>query len=235
MSQSKGKIAVGYARVSTGEQVEGISLAAQRTKIRQYAKLHGLRLLAIVEDRGRSGKDLDRPGIRRVFEMIESGRVDAIIVAKLDRATRAGVGALDDLLRRLAKREVRLVSIAESLDTGSASGLFFVRLLALVAQWERETIAERTRDALAELRRQGRRFTRRPPIGFRLKGSRFVRDPKEEATIRMAISLRRRRISIRRIGELLAVQGMTTRSGSPYGKSGVVRLLAAADRQRSAA
>jgi len=235
MKRLKTKTAVGYVRVSTGDQVEGISLAAQRTKIRQYARLHGLRLLEIVSDDGKSAKTFDRVGIQRLFRMLDEEEVSVVIVAKLDRATRGGAGALDDFLGRLKRRSVELVSIAENLDTGSASGLLFARLLALIAQWEREIISERTRDALDELRRQGKRISKVPPLGFRFVRGRVVKDDRETKVIREAMRLRRRQVSIRKIGERLAARGMRTRVGTPYGISGVQRLLAAAQDRKKVA
>jgi DNA invertase Pin-like site-specific DNA recombinase len=224
----KPKVAVGYVRVSTGDQVEGISLAAQRTKIRQYAKLHGLRLLEIVSDDGKSAKTFERAGLQKLFHLIDSSDIDFLIVAKLDRATRGGAGALDYFLGRLKKRGVELVSIAENLDTGSASGLLFARLLALIAQWEREIISERTRDALEELRLQGKRRSRRAPLGYRFLRGRVVQDPREIKTIREATRLYRSRShSMQRVGEILESRGLRTREGLPYGVSGVQRLIAA--------
>lgn len=235
MKSPKTRTAVGYVRVSTGDQVDGMSLAAQRTKIRQYARLHGLRLLEIVADNGKSAKTFDRVGIQRLLRMLDETEVGTVIVARLDRATRGGAGALDDFLGRLKKRDVELVSIAENLDTGSASGLLFARLLALIAQWEREIISERTRDALDELRRQGKKISSIPPLGFRFVRGRVVKDDREAKVIREAKRLRRRQVSIRQIGERLAARGMRTRSGTPYGISGVQRLLAASDDRREVA
>jgi hypothetical protein len=74
-----------------------------------------------------------------------------VIIAKLDRLTRS-VKDLSELLERFQRRGVALVSVAESLDTGSAAGR-----LAAVSQWEREAIGERTRDALQHMRANGER------------------------------------------------------------------------------
>jgi DNA invertase Pin-like site-specific DNA recombinase len=83
----------------------------------------------------------------RLLELVRAG-ADLVIIAKLDRLTRS-VRDLADLLKLLLKHGVSLVSVAESLDTGSASGRLVLNIMRAVSQWEREAIGERTRDALA--------------------------------------------------------------------------------------
>ena len=89
----------------------------------------------------------------------EGGRRDrryVVFVAKLDRLTRS-VKDLCGLLELFEKRKVALISVAESLDTGSAAGRLVITIMGAVSQWEREAIGERTRDALRHKRGQGRR------------------------------------------------------------------------------
>jgi site-specific DNA recombinase len=87
---------------------------------------------------------------------VDAGKVKAVIVAKLDRLTRS-VKDLCELLERFERKGVALVSVAESLDTGSAAGRLVLNIMAAVSQWEREAIGERTRDALGHMRSQGQR------------------------------------------------------------------------------
>lgn len=222
------KKAIGYVRVSTEEQAEeGVSLRGQVEKIRQYAALHDLDLVEVVEDAGKSAKDLRRPGMERMLEKVRKGEVDAVIVAKLDRATRS-VRDLQDLLEVFKKKGVEFASVAERLDTSSASGRFFVGMLGLVAQWERETISERTRDGLAKIRSEGRRVSGQAPRGFRFKGDRVVVDPAEKRLAGEAAALRKTGLSIRKIAETLNGMGRKTRNGGRIYPSGVERLLRAA-------
>ena len=151
---------VAYLRVSTtGQAEDGVSLATQRAKVDAYANLYDLTIVAVVEDAGESGKNLDRPGLRRVLEMLDAGEADAVLVAKLDRLTRS-VRDLGTLLDRYfgADGGPRLMSVAEQFDTRTASGRMVLNVLASIYQWERETIAARTRDALAQLRDEGVRM-----------------------------------------------------------------------------
>src|SRR5580700_2884003 len=97
-----------------------------------------------------------RPGMTKLLTMVEGREVDAVIIAKLDRLTRS-VKDLCSLLDLFEKRKVALVSVAESLDTGSAAGRLVITIMGAVSQWEREAIGERTRDALRHKRSQGER------------------------------------------------------------------------------
>ena len=150
-------IAVGYVRVSTERQADqGVSLEAQEAKIRAMATVQGVTLTEVIVDGGESAKSLKRPGLQRLLAMVETGKVQAVIVAKLDRMTRS-VKDLCGLLELFEKRKVALVSVAESLDTGSAAGRLVITIMGAVSQWEREAIGERTRDALQHKRSNGER------------------------------------------------------------------------------
>jgi site-specific DNA recombinase len=149
--------AIGYARVSTDKQADGgVSLEAQQEKIRAMAVVQGAELLDVIVDAGQSAKSLDRPGMERLRALVEARRVDAVIIAKLDRLTRS-VKDLALLLERLQRRGVALVSVAESLDTNTAAGRLVLNIMMSVSQWEREAIGERTRDAMAHMKATGRR------------------------------------------------------------------------------
>jgi site-specific DNA recombinase len=79
------KTAIGYVRVSTQEQVtEGVSLDAQRDRLRTYCRFHAIKLIDIKADEGISGGTLERPGLQAALEMIRRGRANTLIVVKLD-------------------------------------------------------------------------------------------------------------------------------------------------------
>ena len=158
---------IGYARVSTDKQADrGVSLEAQAEKIRAMAVVHNAELIDIIVDGGESAKSLNRPGMARLLALVDAGEVKAVIIAKLDRLTRS-VKDLCTLLERFERRGVALVSVAESLDTGSAAGRLVLNIMTAVSQWEREAIGERTRDVLRHKRSQGERVGN-IAYGFRL-------------------------------------------------------------------
>ena len=121
---------VGYVRVSTDKQADqGVSLDAQAEKIRAMAVVHGADLVDIIVDGGESAKSLKRPGMAKLLAMVDAGKVQTVIIAKLDRLTRS-VRDLCELLERFERRGVALVSVAESLDTGSAAGRLVLNIMA---------------------------------------------------------------------------------------------------------
>jgi site-specific DNA recombinase len=217
--------AIGYVRVSTDKQSEkGISLDAQTEKIRAMAVVHGAELMEVVQDGGESAKSLNRPGIQRVLGMIERREVQAVIIAKLDRLTRS-VKDLCELLELFERRGVALISVAESLDTGSAAGRLVMNIMAAVSQWEREAIGERTRDALQHKRGQGERVGN-IAFGYRLApdGKHVELDPGEQTVLTDIRELRDSGVSLRRIAITLNERSLTTRRGTSWRLEHVARI-----------
>jgi len=200
--------AIGYARVSTDKQADrGVSLEAQTEKIRAMAVVHNAELVDIIVDGGESAKSLNRPGMERLLALVDSGAVEAVIVAKLDRLTRS-VKDLCTLLERFERREVTLISVAESLDTGSAAGRLVLNIMTAVSQWEREAIGERTRDAMSH-KRSLRERVGNIAFGYRLSsdGVHVEPEPTEQATIAAVAELRSNGMSLRRIAKDLNRRG----------------------------
>jgi DNA invertase Pin-like site-specific DNA recombinase len=146
---------IGYIRVSTEEQAShGVSLAAQEAKLHQYADLYELELAEVFVDAGMSAKSLHRPGIQQALAALESGSAEGILIAKLDRLCRS-VGDWGTLIERYFGKKYALLSVADQIDTRSASGRLGLNILMSVNQWEREAIAERTSAALQDKKSQG--------------------------------------------------------------------------------
>src|ERR1017187_10377729 len=168
-TQLNGLKAVGYTRVSTDKQADkGVSLDAQLEKIRAMAVVQGAEVLEVICDAGESAKTLDRPGMARLRAMVDAGTVQVVIIAKLDRLTRS-VKDLAELLERFNKKGVSLVSVAESLDTGSAAGRLVLNIMTAVSQWEREAIGERTATAIQHKKAHHRVYNH-VPYGFTREG-----------------------------------------------------------------
>src|SRR6516162_10079816 len=149
--------AIGYVRVSTEQQADfGVSLEAQSEKVRAMAVVHGAQLAEVIVDAGESAKSLNRPGMALLLSLVDAGAVPSVIIAKLDRLTRS-VKDLAELLERFNRSGVSLVSVAESLDTGTAAGRLVLNIMTAVSQWEREASGERTRDAMHHKRANGER------------------------------------------------------------------------------
>jgi len=177
--------AVGYIRVSTIHQAsDGLSLDAQKGKLRGYAKLHDLRLVGLHTDAGVSAKTLDRPGLSKALAALDADEADALLVYKLDRLTRS-VRDLGTLIDRYFgdKAGKSLMSVQDAIDTGTAGGRMVLNVLTSIAQWEREAIAERTRAVLEMKRANGEYTGGKIPYGYRKvvrKGVAFLEvEPRE--------------------------------------------------------
>src|SRR6266849_3228683 len=209
--------AIGYVRVSTEKQADfGVSLEAQTEKVRAMAVVHGADLVDVLIDAGESAKSLHRPGMARLLALVDAGAVETVIIAKLDRLTRS-VADLAELLKRLERRGVSLVSVADSLDTRSAAGRLVLNIMVSVSQWEREAIGERTRDAMRHKRAKGERVGT-VPFGSRLAadGVKLVADDLEQDLLSRIRDLKAEGLSTRHIAAELNRGGFTTRRGTAW-------------------
>src|SRR5215470_13549372 len=208
--------AIGYVRVSTDKQADhGVSLEAQEAKIRAMAVVQGAEAIELIVDGGESAKNLNRPGMERLLALVDQRKVQTVIIAKLDRLTRS-VKDLAELLERFQRRGVALVSVAESLDTGSAAGRLVINIMTAVSQWEREAIGERTRDAMNHKRSNGERVGN-IAYGFRLSADRkqLEPDPAEQTILGRIRELKGLGLTTRQIADLLNREGFSTRRGTP--------------------
>lgn len=207
---------IGYVRVSTEEQASnGQSLDAQRAKLDAYAKLYDLELVAVVEDAGQSGKTLNRPGLQTVLAALRRGDVDGVVIAKLDRLTRSVAdwqALIDEFFGERSGRQ--LFSVSDSIDTRTAAGRLVLNVLLSVAQWERETIGERTRDALQHRIRNGQRCGKvRYGYDLAADGKTLVENPAEQETIRTVRQWRDSGRPLRQIAAELTARGVPTKEG----------------------
>jgi DNA invertase Pin-like site-specific DNA recombinase len=154
---------VGYLRVSTEEQAQlGYGLDAQEIELERAAEFHRWQLVELVRDEGASGKDLDRPGLKHALQLIADGHADGIAIAKLDRLSRSVVD-FGALLEWLEEAGATLAALDLNVDTGTPAGRMVAHVLMAVAEWERRTIAARTKAGLAAKRAKGE-STGRPAV-----------------------------------------------------------------------
>lgn len=160
-------LTVAYCRVSTEEQAaEGFSIEGQAEKLRAYAELHDLGPVTVIEDPGRSGKNLERPGFQQLLSMVEAGHVGHVLVWRLDRLSR-DLGDLILLADQFGAAGVGLHSFSERLDLSSATGRMFYNILGTFAQFYREQLAENVRMGMAQAAREGK-WVNRPKTGYDL-------------------------------------------------------------------
>ena len=200
-------LTVAYCRVSTEEQAaEGFSIDGQADKLRVYAELHDLGDVTVIADPGRSGKDLDRPGLQQVLAMIDQGHVSNVLTWRLDRLSR-NLGDLIMLADRFGQAGVALHSFTEKIDLSSATGRMFYNILGSFAQFYREQLAENVRMGMQQAVRQGK-WVNRPKTGYDLVGGELV--PNDMATVvRRIFTMRGEGVSQGRIAEATGVKYST--------------------------
>lgn len=200
-------LTVAYCRVSTEEQAaEGYSIEGQAEKLRDYARLHDLGEVTVVADPGRSGKDMDRPGLQQLLEMVERGHVGTVLVWRLDRLSR-NLGDLVLLADTFGQSEVALHSFTEKLDLSSATGRMFYNILGSFAQFYREQLGENVRLGLQQAVKQGK-WPNRLKLGYSRLDGRVV--PNEDApVVRRIFKLRAEGRSYRAIEQATGVKYST--------------------------
>ena len=153
----KEKIITGiYIRVSTEEQArDGFSIHAQREKLTKYAEANDWHVFDFYIDNGISGKNLNkRPEITRLLQDIQDGKVNNVLIYKLDRLTRS-VKDLIYLIDFFEKNKCTFNSQTEKIDTSNAVGRMFVKIIGIFAEFERENLAERVSFGYEQKTREG--------------------------------------------------------------------------------
>mgnify|MGYP003373911601 CR=1 FL=1 len=215
--------AIGYIRVSTeGQAQDGVSLDAQRAKIEAWCLLNDYQLSAVHVDAGISGKNCNRPGLQDALADCRKG--SALVVYSLSRLSRS-VRDTMDIGDKLAKVGADLVSLSEKIDTTSASGKMIFRLLAVMNEFERDQISERTKSALQHKKAKGERVGS-VAYGHRLDsdGVTLVEDEDEQLVIAAVHGYRDAGLSLRTIVTRLDEQGYRSRSGNPFQLTQVARI-----------
>lgn len=149
MENEEKKIAGIYIRVSTEDQArEGFSLAEQEEKLRQLCKYKDFEIYKIYKDAGISAKDMkNRPAFQQMLEDMKAGKLNYIVAYKLDRVTRS-VRDLEVLISTLEQYHCYLICDRDDVNTSTANGRFFVRMLTVLSQLEIEIVSERTKFGL---------------------------------------------------------------------------------------
>ena len=220
--------AVGYIRVSTDEQAnEGVSLDNQRKRIEAFCIAKDWTLVDVYEDAGKSGKDLKRNGIQQLITDAKDSKFDIVVIYKLDRLTRS-VKDLGYLIELFDKHGIAFSSVSDNFDTTTANGRLVLNILGSVAQWERDIIVERTREALAYKRELGQKTGGDVPFGYDVTDDgTLVENPKEQKVARHIRQLRDEGMSYNAIAKALNSKGYTTKRGCSWTHKQVKRVLAA--------
>lgn len=188
-------------------------------------------LINVHVDAGLSGCRADnRPGLQAALTAASRHKA-ALVVYSLSRLARSTKDAIA-ISERLAKNETDLVSLSERIDTTTAAGKMVFRMLAVLAEFERDQVAERTKGALAHLRNQGKRISGKIPYGYDLAvdGESLLPNPTEQTGLQLIQRLQAKGLGRRRIAGELMRRGIPTKTGVSWSPQTIGNIL---DRENS--
>lgn len=178
-----------YTRKSTEEGLDQTfnSLDAQREACAAYilSQQHeGWSLVPdVYDDGGFSGGTIERPGLRKLLDDVKAGRVNVVVVYKIDRLTRS-LADFAKIVEVLDTADASFVSVTQAFNTTSSMGRLTLNVLLSFAQFEREVITERIRDKVAASKARGMWMGGPVPLGYEVKDRKLVVVPKEAARVR---------------------------------------------------
>ena len=229
-----------YTRKSSDEGLDQAfnSLDAQREACAAYiaSQQHEgwIALTTGYDDGGVSGATLARPALQRLLADIEAGRVDILVVYKVDRLTRA----LSDFARLIEifdRHAVSFVSVTQQFNTTTSMGRLTLHVLLSFAQFEREVTGERIRDKIAASKKKGLWMGGTPPLGYDVEDRRLIVNAREAATVRSIFRRYRELGSVRALRRRLAAEGVTGKrrrrragpitGGTPFSRGALYYLL----------
>ena len=230
-----------YTRKSSEEGLEQEfnSLAAQREACEAFicSQRHEGWVLARnhYDDGGFSGGNLERPALQRLLDDIRAGRIDIVVVYKVDRLTRS-LADFARLVELFDAQSVSFVSVTQQFNTTSSMGRLTLNVLLSFAQFEREVTGERIRDKIAASKKKGMWMGGNVPLGYDANERTLVINPAEAETVRRVFALYRELGCVRRVKEEADRLGLRTkcsttangteRSGKPFSRGHLYGLLA---------
>jgi len=219
-----------YTRKSTEEglDMEFNSLDAQREACEAYVasqKAEGWILVPDhYDDGGFSGATLERPALTRLRANIEAGRVDIVVVYKIDRLSRSLMD-FAKLVEVFDRTGVTFVSVTQSFNTTTSMGRLTLNILLSFAQFEREVIGERIRDKFAASRKKGMWMGGFVPLGYDVKDRKLVVNKAEAATVRMIFRRFAQVGSATTLAQSLRSEGLTGKRGKLVDNGYLYKLL----------
>lgn len=226
-----------YTRKSTEEglDLEFNSLDAQRESAEAYVASQKNEGWAFLPDRyddgGFTGGNIERPALKRLMADIEAGRVDCVVVYKVDRLSRSLMD-FARLMELFDRKGVSFVSVTQQFNTTHSMGRLTLNILLSFAQFEREIISERTRDKIAASRRKGKYSARVAPLGYDFvplpgpqTGKRLAPNAAEAERVRRIFEMYLDERSLLKVASACRDLGWTAKGGSAMDKKILSKLL----------
>lgn len=203
-----------YPRVSTEDQFRnGHSLDEQKERMLKLCDYKSYEVYKVYEDAGISAKNMNRPAFQEMIQDIKDGKINKIIVYKLDRLTRS-IKDLEEICTFLEENNCSLESMCEDINTSTANGKFFIRMLTILAQLEIERTSERTKFGMIGAVKKGH-FVGRPPIGYDKVDKKLVINDIESEVIRRIFDLYIKGVAANAITKLLNEEKALNRKWIP--------------------
>ena len=184
MNEEKKNVIAGlYPRVSTDDQVrEGFSLDEHEKEMKKLCMYKNYQIYKVYREEGVSAKNMNRPKFQEMMQDLKDGKINRIIVYKLDRLTRS-IQDLEVICKLIEKYHCSLDSVSEEINTDTAMGVFFIRMTTILAQLEIERTSERTKFGLKGAAKNGH-FCGKAPIGYRKINKKLVIDDLESEVVK---------------------------------------------------
>jgi DNA invertase Pin-like site-specific DNA recombinase len=219
-----------YTRKSCEEGLEQEfnSLDAQREACEAYIKSQQHEGWILVEkqynDGGFSGGNLERPALKKLFQDIEAGEIDTIVVYKIDRLTRSLMD-FSKIVELFDKKSVSFVSITQQFNTTTSMGRLTLNILLSFAQFEREVTGERIRDKVAASKKKGMWMGGGIPVGYKLEDKKLIPDethlPNVETIFKKYLEL----TSVLKLKRYLNENNIKSKTGRSFSNGNLYKIL----------
>jgi site-specific DNA recombinase len=216
--------AIGYCRISTEKQLDGVSLENQQGRIAAYCAYKGFELSRTITDEAVSGaKNKDRTGFIELLDSIESREVNAVVLYSLERLSRNMLTLLA-LERLLNEYEVSLHTIEGEINTTSPDGFMNFAMKAFMGEMERRQVKYRTKKAM-EFKKGHGDVVGSIPYGYQRQEDSLVEVPAEQDVIKLANKLYAKGKLVQHITDTLNKRGYQSRNGKPFDRTQVARII----------